>query len=423
MRILEINKFYFIKGGAEKHFFDVVSLLQKNRHEVAIFSMRHPRNKKTSWNKYFLSTVGYNHDYTIKERIKGIFRMFQSREAKKKINKLLDDFQPDVVHIHNIYHQLSPRILFEIKKRNIPIVMTVHDYKLVNPNYNLQHNNKFYNRCLDGKFYQCFFDKCLKDSYLKSSLGVMEMYWHYWLGTYKKNIDQYIVPSKFAKNILIKRGIPEDKISMVPHFIPTDKNLLVSDNYSKNYLVNKSDEKYCLYVGRIIANKGIEELVNIFSKISGIKLYLAGAVDSNFNKKKDHKENIKYLGHLKQDVLTNYIKSAEFIISSSQLPETFGLIALEANTHGKIFVGYDTGAYSEIINNGENGILVNNNQEMTETIKNFSKNKNNYLSSVDIKNRAMNKYSEDIYYKRLTNIFKSVIIKHQIRIEGLKKLS
>jgi len=394
MRILEINKFYFLKGGTEKHFFDVISLLKNNNDEVAVFSMNHPRNRTSKWSKYFLSTVGYDKTYTIWQRIKGIGRMFYSREARKKINKILNDFQPEVVHIHNVYHQLSPIILFEIKKRGIPIIMTVHDYKLVNPNYNLYHKNKFYNCCLNKKFYQCFFDKCIKNSYLKSLIGVLEMYWHEWLGTYSKNIDQYIVPSKFAKNILIKRGINSNKIFVMAHFVleNTEKRMAQVDAKKGK---GKGKEKFCLYVGRIIDNKGIKELVNIFTQMNGLKLYLAGAVDSNFEKNEN--KNIYYLGHLKQSKLKKYITRAEFLISPSKLPETFGLIALEANILGKPFVGYRTGAYPEIIKNKQNGFLVKNKEELINFLMNYQ----NYTfdNSLEIRQKTIDKNNSLKYYK------------------------
>ena len=104
--------------------------------------------------------------------------MFFSLEASRKINALLDEFEPDIVHVHNLYHQMSPAILFEIKKRGIPIVMTVHDFKLINPNHSLRLKGKAYRRCANKKYYQCFLDKCVKNSYALSLLAALEMYWH-----------------------------------------------------------------------------------------------------------------------------------------------------------------------------------------------------------------------------------------------------
>ncbi|HCU01303.1 MAG: hypothetical protein UR66_C0019G0004 [Candidatus Moranbacteria bacterium GW2011_GWE1_35_17] len=394
MKILEINKYFFIKGGAEKHFFDVADLLMENGHEIASFSMKHKNNLPTKWEKYFLSTVGYTSEYSFKEKIRGIFRMFYSYEAKNKINKILDDFSPDIVHIHNIYHQLSPAILFEIKKRKIPIVMTVHDYKIVNPNYNLFHGNKFYNRCRDGKYYQCFLDKCIKNSYLKSFLAMLEIYWHNSiLKTYEKNVDVFIVPSEFVKTILIERNIDKNKIKVIPHFIKNIKE----DKHQEEI-----EEKFALCMGRISKEKGVNKILDIFQKIQGIKLYLAGSIENNF--KIPDSGNVKYLGYLSEDMLEKYIQKADFIISGSQLPETFGLVALEAISHGKPFVGFNVGAYGEIIKNGENGFLVENAKEMEKFVKSIVCGKI-VFNEMKIGQDAYLKYHGDMYLKKIEKVF------------------
>ncbi len=396
MRILLINKFNFPKGGAYKHFLDLVGLLESNGHRVAVFSMRHPKNLPSRWEKYFLSTVGYTSEYTAWQKIRGIFRAFYSFEAKRKINKLLNDFQPDIVHIHNIYHQLSPAILFAIKKRKIPIVMTVHDYKLINPNYNLFHNGKFYNRCKNGKYYQCFLDKCVKNSYLKSFIAALEMYWHNKiLKTYKRNVDLYIVPSLFVRNILSDGGVDGRKIEILPHFIKYGDTIF-------QYAGVK--EKPCaLYFGRISKEKGVDKLINIFENLDGIRLYLAGSVEDDIQT--DNLKNIKHLGFLGQEKLKKYIENSKFVISGSQLPETFGLVALEAIASGKPFLGFNTGAYSEIIQNGVNGYLANNENEMKKIINKIISGEI-IFDSEKIKNEALEKYSPEKFYQTYLNLLK-----------------
>lgn len=402
MRILQINKFHFPKGGADKHFLDLVKLLESKGHKVAEFCMLHSQNTKSEWSKYFVSTAGYTDEYNPWQKIKGVFRMFYSFEARKKINWILDDFQPDIVHIHNIYHQLSPVILFEIKKRKIPIVMTVHDYKLINPNYNLYHNGKFYNRGKSGKYYQCFLDKCVKNSYFKSFIAMLEMYWHNEiLRTYKKNIDLYIVPSLFARNILSEGGVDGRKIAILPHFINKSEQTRTTLLYN-----NVAGVRYGFYFGRISKEKGVDELIKIFNEISGAKLYLAGALENNFEIKKSG--NINYLGHLNQNQLTPCIRNARFIISGSRLPETFGLVALEAISQGKPFIGFRAGAYGEIIENGANGMLAENKEELKGMVIKLLKGKWQF-DEEKIQTLAFQKYSSDNYEKNLAGLFSEVI--------------
>lgn len=407
MRILQINKFNFSKGGADKHFLDLIALLKSKGHEVAVFSMRHPKNLPSRWEKYFVSTVGYTSEYTAWQKIKGIFQAFYSFEAKRKINKLLNDFQPDIVHIHNIYHQLSPAILFAIKKRKIPVVMTVHDYKLINPNYNLFHNGEFYNRCKNGKYYQCLADKCVKNSYLKSFIAMLEIYWHNKiLKTYQKNIDLYIVPSLFARNILSDGGVDGRKIEILPHFISKNNKTHTTLLYS-----NVSGVRYGFYFGRISKEKGIDKLINIFENLGDIKLYLAGSVEDGL--RIDNLKNVKYLGFLGQEKLKEHIENSEFVISGSRLPETFGLIVLEAIANGKPFLGFNAGAYSEIIRNGVNGYLVNNENEVKRVLGKIVSGEINF-NSEKIKSEALEKYNSEKFYQDYLTLLER-LVPHKVR--------
>jgi len=363
MKILEINKFNFAKGGADRHFMDLTKLLRDRGNEVAVFAMEHSKNEFSPWKKYFVSYVGYNHgDSTLWQKIKGTVRMFYSLESRKKISRLLDDFRPDIVHIHNIYHQISPSILSVIKKRGLPIVMTVHDYSLVCPDYLMDCNGKNWEEIKQKGWIYFVKNKCFKNSYLKSFLAILRFRLHKRLNIYDKNIDLYISPSQFTKNILVKNGLKENKIMVLPHF------------YARDSLEEKSQvnirKKYVLYAGIISKNKGIKELVDVFQNIKNISLYLAGRKEEGFTLKK--RENIKYIGFLSHKELSRYIKNALFLVSFSRLPETFGLIALDAISNGKPFIGFDSGAYGEIIKNAKSGYICKDLNEMKEKIEKLS---------------------------------------------------
>ena len=133
MKIIEVNKFYYRRGGAESYLLDIEKKLQSEGHQVAIFSMKHPKNQPSVWEKYFVSRLSFN-EGSLWDKIRYPFRLFYSFEAKRKFEKLVKDFQPDVIHIHNIYHQISPSILPIAKKYGVPVYMHLHDYKLICPN-------------------------------------------------------------------------------------------------------------------------------------------------------------------------------------------------------------------------------------------------------------------------------------------------
>ncbi|HAI74070.1 MAG TPA: hypothetical protein DCS28_03265 [Candidatus Moranbacteria bacterium] len=395
MKILEINKFNYAKGGADRHFLDLVNLLKSDGNEVAVFSMNNPKNIFSPWKKYFISYIGYNkNDSTFFQRIKGVFRMFYSREAKIKMRKLLADFEPEIAHIHNIYHQISPSILTEIKKKNIPIVMTVHDYKLICPDYLLQD----WEELGKHKYAKFIFGKKFKNSYLKSFLIVAEFLFHKYLDIYDKNIDCYIVPSLFVKNKLVSGGIDECKISVLPHFFLKSQ--------TENYLSNES-EKYVFYFGKISKEKNVDELIAMFKEFKDAKLYLAGEIEADFQMEKN--QRIKYLGVLNREEINKHIAGALFVVSGSKLPETFGLIALEAISLEKPFLGYDFGAYSEIIDNGIDGFLCQDESEFKEKARLLIQDENLRKKFGENALKKSQKFRSEKYLKKIKNIFKKIL--------------
>ena len=404
MKILEINKFNFANAGADKHFLDLVELLRANGNEVAVFAMDHPKNNFSPWKKYFLSYVGYNReDSTFWQKFKGVFRIFYSLEAKRKIAKLLNDFQPDIVHIHNIYHQISPSILPEIKKRGIPVVMTVHDYALICPDYLMECNSRNWEEIKTDGWLSFVLNRCFKNSYAKSLIAVLSFYFHKYLDIYDKNIDLYISPSTFTKNILVKNGLVEDKIIILPHFH-------TADIYDKK-IQTDSNEKYVLYAGRISADKGVYELVDTFRKMSNVSLYLAGKKDENFILKET--KNIHYVGFLSHEQLSRYIKNSLFLVSFSYLPETFGLVALEAASNAKPFVGLDNGAYGEIVENGQDGYICQNTDEMQEKIEKlvYDEGLRILFSRKALKKSA--RFSSQKYYEEIMHAFYNTLQKRK----------
>lgn len=398
MKILEVNKFNYVQGGAEKHFLDLVHLLKAKGNEVAVFSMESEKNEFSPWKKYFVSYVGYRAGDTFFQKLKGVLRMFYSLEAKRKMKKLLKDFQPDIVHIHNIYHQISPSILPVIKKRNIPVVMTVHDYKLICPNYLLQCQGKNWEDLQGKKYFQFVKNKCFKNSYLKSLLVVLETKFHKFLDIYDKNIDLYISPSAFTKDKLVMGGISAEKIIVLPLFSP-------ASNFDEKSKI-EIGEKYILYFGQISEEKGVKDLLEIFSVLPNLNLYLAGQKENGIGN--DYGDNVKFLGFLNQRELARYIKNSLFIVSASRLSETFGLIALEAIKNGKPFIGYDAGAYKEIIENDKTGYLCQTKEEIKEKIEKMAEDEGlRILFSRNALERAGN-FDGNNYYRSIMEIFNSI---------------
>ena len=150
MRILYINKYFHIVGGVEKYFFSLAELMKEKGHKIAFFSMTDQQNLHSDWNRYFVSNVSFNEN-SFSGRLRLLVRIFYSVEARQKLKAIIADFKPDIIHIHDIYHQISPSIIPEIDKSGIPMVQTLGNYHLISPNYSLFHSGKICEICKQKK--------------------------------------------------------------------------------------------------------------------------------------------------------------------------------------------------------------------------------------------------------------------------------
>ncbi|HLC95345.1 MAG TPA: glycosyltransferase [Patescibacteria group bacterium] len=385
MKILEINKFYYPRRGAERHFLDLIELLKQVGHEVAVFTMNNKHNVSRAYEKYFVSYVGYNKDdATLWQRIRGIGRLFWSLEARKKIAGLTDDFQPDIVHIHNAYHQLSLSFLPIIKRQHIPVVMTVHDYNSISPD-----KDAYYDTV--GKQYWKFLF-IQKYTLGKRLLLVLKMYWEKIWQFYANSVDIYISPSEYCKDILVKGGIPAEKIIVIPHFvtIPDTQPIIADANHTP----------YALYIGSITPEKNIAELCEIFEKLQ-FPFVLAGMKQMTL----PESHYVRYVGEKNKEDIQMLIQRSQCVVSASRLPETFGLIALEANICGKPFFGYQTGAYPEIIINGKNGWLANDRVMLENALSDFMTGNISCDTPDSIAHFAKEHYSPHTYVQKINALF------------------
>jgi len=368
MRIIQVNKFNYLRGGAEKYFLEMTQALRSSGHEVAIFSMQHPKNLPSEWASYFVSRVSYN-EGSFFNRLKGIGRMLYSFEAKRKFEQLVTDFKPDIIHIHNIYHQISPSILDVARQHNIPVVMHLHDYKLISANYQLFCGGHI---CYDGTaphYFKCFWNKCFKDSYLASFLVSLEMFFHHRiLKIYEKSVSLYIAPSNFMKDTCVRFGVPEKKIKVMYNFI-THEVLEPQTNLLP----------YILYLGRLSEEKGIDVLLRSVALNSKTKLKIAGNGPAQRNLLKITSDlkisnQVEFLGHLEQKKLGPIIELAQAIVIPSIWLENMPFALLEAMALGKVVIVSKIGGLAELIENNVNGFSfeAGNAQALAHVITNLA---------------------------------------------------
>lgn len=351
MKILQINKFYFERGGTEQYMFMLSRLLEAHGHTVVPFAMQHPQNRPTPWSRFFPSFVPTEQMEISFRGMKTVGRMFYSFEAQRKLEQLLEVFRPDVAHVHNIYHQLSPSILRTLKKHTIPVVMTVHDTSLVSPSNVLYPGDNVKAQHTLRTYAQMIKNGAMKRSRIASLLVVGASALHRRLRLYEKNVDHFIAPSEFVKQCLIEAGYARDRITVIPHVV---------DMTPPSSLPH--ERKGFLYVGRLSPEKGVDVLLQAFRALPHLSLTIAGSgpLESEYRKsvRDSGMENITFLGSVSREAVSHALSSAQALIVPSRVHETFGLVALEAMIHRTPVIASRVGALPELVHDHVNGLLV-----------------------------------------------------------------
>ncbi len=254
MKIALINKYLFPKGGDAVITLETGRLLAEKGHEVYYWGMKHPKNLEAPYWDLLVNYIDYELPMSLKEKIKSSIKIIYSVEAKKKFGKFIQKIRPEVIHLHNYAHQISPSILPVAQKYKIPAVMTMHDYKLVCASYRMLAYGGPCEKCRQGKYFWSFLRRCAKKSYLKSLINTAEMYFHHKIWKVYKLIDIFISPSEFMKKKLKEMGF-SGEIVVLANFV--DSEMLVPQ-YTY-------DEKAICYFGRS-PGKGIDNVAESYKR-------------------------------------------------------------------------------------------------------------------------------------------------------------
>lgn len=398
MKILMVNKFLYPNGGSETYIFKLGKYLNSIGHEVQYFGMEDDRNLVGNHAESYTSNFDFH--TTAFKKIKYPFKIIYSSEARKKIRKILDDFKPDIIHLNNFNFQITPSIIYEVKKDNIPIIMTVHDPQIVCPNHRLyiESRKEVCELCLKGNYSECIKNKCLDDSKIKSIIGATESYIYHRLKTYNK-IDVFLCPSRFMGQMLVKGGLNKDKMSVLHNF---------SELYNREDTIKK--ENYVLYFGRISYEKGIKTLLNVCSSLKDIKFVFAGS--GPLENELKSVENIEYIGFRKGKELNDLISKALFTIYPSEWYENCPLSVIESQTLGTPVIGANIGGIPELIKDKQTGLLFKsgNAQDLRLKILELYNNRDELqLMSEECLNQKNN--TIDIYCNRLLKLYEVQIQK------------
>ena len=349
MKVLLINKFLYPNGGSETYVFKLGDYLLSQGHEVQYFGMEHKGRIVGNRVDSYTSEMDF-HDGSKLAKLTYPIKTIYSGEARKKIRRVLDDFQPDVCHLNNFNFQLTPSIILEIVKwrkqnnNNCKILYTAHDYQLVCPNHmcNNPVSQKNCEKCLGGHFLNCVKGKCIHGSMAKSAVGAMEsIYWRM-NGVYRY-IDTIICCSQFMKS----------KLDTNPIFA---KKTVAMHNFVDSVEWKETEKKdYVLYFGRYSLEKGINTLVKVAKELPDVQFVFAGS--GPMEELLKDVPNIRNVGFQRGSDLEKLIREARFTVYPSEWYENCPFSVMESQLYGTPVLGANIGGIPELIRVGQTGDL------------------------------------------------------------------
>lgn len=325
MKILLVHNNYGKCSGEEAVVDKMAHIFSEHGHEVCFYRSTTEGSRESLFGK-----------------IKGFLYGIYSPVGVRGLRETLEREKPDIVNVHNLYPFISPAALFECKRMKIPIVMTVHNFRLICPTGLFMHNGKPCEVCLErGNEWGCIQYNC-EHSYFKSVGYTLRNVYARWAGAYKNNVRTFACITEFQRKKLIEAGFDKNKIVVIPNSI--DIPLKYETTFGS----------YVAYIGRLSYEKGYDLLVEIARKYPEIQFCFAGAKreDTNITFPK----NVQLMGYLKGKELEHFIKNARLVVIPSRCYEGFPMAILEAAQFGKPCVCPDHGGFTEIIGKGENTI-------------------------------------------------------------------
>lgn len=345
MRVINVGQNYHLRGGSDKYLFSLEALLRDHGHEVIPFASRQAANVDTPWSSYFPPEVDFQ-----RPRPVDIFRYTYSHPAREAMRKLVREQQPDIAHLHIYYGQLTASILAPLKHAGIPIVQTLHEYKIVCPTYSLFAHGEICEACEGRHFWRAAARRCNRGSFVRSALSATEAYVSRWSGAVDK-IGHFIAVSGFLRDKVISMGVPHNKVTTVHNFIDCTGIEPASEPGT-----------YLLYFGRLERIKGIYTLLEAVAPLTDATVLIVGdgsekaALQNEITRRGlDH---VKLLGFKHGHELRDLIRGSICTIAPSVCYETFGLTLVESFAHGRPVVASRIGGMTEVVTDGVDGFLV-----------------------------------------------------------------
>ncbi|PQJ88251.1 glycosyltransferase family 4 protein [Aliivibrio sifiae] len=399
MKILLVNKFFFMKGGAETVYFQERDMLLSEGVDIIEFSMKHEKNLASKYTDFFVDNVDYYQEQTIKNKIETAVNFIHNSKACEKFKTLLEQEKPDLVHFHNIYHQLTPSIIKVAKQSGCKTVLTAHDTKIACPSYTMYRDGHTCEACVHGSVWNATKYRCQEGSLAKSVLLSIEAIYQNISKNYQQ-LDAIISPSRFLGRF-IQQKLPNNRVDVIVNGI--DENVS---------LEGTSDQGYFLYLGRLSQEKGVPTLAKahqLMSQKAGLKIVGDGP---EFAQLKETYPIAELLGFKIGEELLTLIKEAKAVVVPSECYENCSMSVIEALSYGKPVIGSKIGGIPEQIRDGIDGYLfeAGNAQDLANKLDSLitEPEKTTQMSS-NARERFLSKYTLSKHKTDLLNLYQALL--------------
>lgn len=332
--MLAIHNYYQQPGGEDQAFAAETRLLEAHGDEVIRYTTHNDRvgllgpvelAKKTIWN----------------------------RETYLDLRSIIRDQRPDVMHAHNTFPLISPAAYAAAREGGLPVVQTLHNFRLVCANGLLFRNGRICEDCI-GKtiLWPAVWHKCYRGSVAASAVVATMLHYHRLRGTWHHDVDVFVALTEFARRKLIEGGLPAAKIVVKPNFVDWGV-----DAQSVN---QEPESDYILFVGRLSAEKGIRTLIaawNAFPGLPPLRIVGDGPLKDEVLRAAATNPLVRWLGYQPAPEIQQLLRGARALVFPSEWYEMLPLVVLEAMSTGVPVIGSRSGAVESIIEDGRTGLL------------------------------------------------------------------
>ena len=387
MKVLVVHNYYQQPGGEDGVFEDESALLERKGHPVVRVAVHNDSIDTMSVLQRAAAGVG----------------TIWSRTSYAQVAEILERERPDVMHVHNTLPLLSPAIYHAARKHGVAVVQTLHNYRMLCPGSLFYRDGKICELCLGKMPLPAVVHRCYRGSTVASGAVAAMLVTHRALGTWNQAVNRYISMTDFGKSKFVEGGIPQEKIVVKPHFVNADLR------------PGPGDGGYILFVGRLTVDKGINVLLEAWSKQkTDLKLKIAGdgPLREDVLKAAAENEGVEWLGQRKPAEIYDLMASACAVVVPSVWYETFGRVVAESFAVGTPAIVSRIGAIEELVDEGRTGLHFSPGDpvELADQINWMSA---NHAARDEMRREARRvyeeKFSTDSNYRQLISVYREAI--------------